>query len=407
MESNNAILVFKEEMLKNIHALEDKLTNQIYASHCELAKNIESFQVKINRILETNKTALEIISNQKLHQEKINELVNFKNKVDSMLITHEIRINNSKNDIEQMRLKYDKIISDNLVVPGYVGASCQYRNVSDCLINMIQDISKTKIDKENNKKDMKELKNKLDTMLKTMVNLNDVSVMRCKEYTDGKEKDINDYVEAKIKNFDDKIMEIRISVCTFQKENKNKFSENDVKIQELQAQKLEIINIIDEKIEKIKNFEDLMHKKIVLNIQDISINKNKITTLENQINQSIKDIYIKFKNLQGNKTSFGDLPSNNRLNFSPPIKKNINIKNDLLLFYSPEREKTISFNNNNNDINRSKLASRNAELNTKNLKNTGNSKIEDEDDIINVEKKILNKINNLKKTKGKKIISSN
>ena len=407
MENNNDVLIFKEEMLKNIRDLEEKLTDQINAKHCELLTNIESYQQKINYIIDTNKSALDVLSNQKLHQEKITEFINFKNKVDAMLITHEIRINNSLKDIEKMRVKYDQIISENLLVPGYIGSSCQFRNVSDCLKNIIQDLSKNKIDKDNMKKDMKDLKNKYDSMFKTMVNLNDVSVMRCKEYTDNKEKDINNFVEMKINNFDDKIMEIRMSICTLKDENNAKFNENDEKIKQLQEQKSEIINIIDDRIEKIKEFEDLLHKKVILNIQDISINKNKIESLENKTNQSINDIYLKIKNCQGNKTIGKELISNNQSNLSPTsIPRTNNNKNDSLLFYSPKHEKIINLNLNNNEINKPKQVSRNGEINQKNSKNSGNSKIDDEDDTINMDNKILNKINILKKNKVKNILFS-
>ena len=421
MSNNDDIVIFKEEILKNVRTLEEKLTNQINTKYNDLLENIESYQMNFNRIIDTNKSSIDIITNQKLQQEKINDLINFKNKVDAMLITHEIRINNSQKDIEQMRLKYDKIITENLLLPGYIGTSCQYKNVSECLLDIIQDLSRNKFDKENMKKDMKEIKNKYDSLFKTMVKLNDVSIIKCKEYTDSRERDINNNVEIKIKTFDEKIMEIRMLICTYQKENKIKFSENDEKIKKLQEEKLEIIKLIEDKIEKIKKFEDLLHKKIVLNIQDISINKNKIITLENETNQSIKDIFLRIQNIRNsqiNRVQSKELMQNNPLSLSPiPSRKPANIKNNPFFIFSPKHEKIINFNTNNNEVNKTKFISKNEVINPKNArssknsmssKNSGNSKNEDEDDdnIIIDDKKILNKINIFTKNKVKKIINN-
>ena len=58
----------------------------------------------------------------------------FKNKVNDMLLTHEIRINNNIKDIANFSSKYDKIISENFLVPGFVGPSCQYKTLSEYII---------------------------------------------------------------------------------------------------------------------------------------------------------------------------------------------------------------------------------------------------------------------------------
>ena len=135
---------FKESILKNLHDLETKLTSTLSNKVLILNKEYESIKEKMNLFEENNKALVE----QKLKAEKINELESFKNKVDGMLITHSIRIKNSLDDISKIKTKYDKIISDNLYIPGFIGSSCQFKNLSEYLSYNISEFSKIKREKE-------------------------------------------------------------------------------------------------------------------------------------------------------------------------------------------------------------------------------------------------------------------
>ena len=335
MSYNDDIKAVRDEMLRTIRNTENKLTNNMNTKSSEIFEKFEQFKNKTNLILETNKSALESLINLKLKLEKIDELCSFKNKADAMIITHEIRINNSKKDIDDMRNKYDKIICENLIVPGYIGSSCKFKNISEYLMHNINDVSKIKLEKDSLKKDMKDLKIKYDGLLKTMVNLNDISVLRCKEYTDSKEKDIRNYVDAKIQEFDDKIMDIRTLICKFQKDNELKNKDLNEKCKTLSLMKGEILNIVNNKIEDNRNFENELHKKIAINIQDIGINKNNIISLDQKLKDvdiNIQNIFFQLRNfyLVNNKTPAAELIANKR-SFSPSPRRKINN-------YNPKKE---------------------------------------------------------------------
>ena len=66
--------------------------------------------------------------------EKIEELEQFKNKINDMIITHEVRINNSIEDINKMKEKYDKTIVDNLTMPSYINANNQFKNIGEYIL---------------------------------------------------------------------------------------------------------------------------------------------------------------------------------------------------------------------------------------------------------------------------------
>jgi DNA repair exonuclease SbcCD ATPase subunit len=156
-QNKSELNLFKEDILSLLRQLENKLNNQISNKESKLNKDYDHFISKINSLIENNKEMVNDLVSQKLKLEKINELETFKNKVDSMLITHEVRIKNSLEDIEKMKTKYDKIITENLFVSGFIGNSCQFKNLSEYLSYNISEVSKLKMEREQYKKDIKEI----------------------------------------------------------------------------------------------------------------------------------------------------------------------------------------------------------------------------------------------------------
>ena len=90
-----------------------------------------------------------------------------------MLVTHEIRINNNIKDISNFSSKFDKIISDNIFIPGFIGPSCQYKTLSDYINSNIEEMNRMKVEKEVVKKEQKEYKIKMESFIKQMVLLNE------------------------------------------------------------------------------------------------------------------------------------------------------------------------------------------------------------------------------------------
>ena len=103
--ASNEMNLFKEEILKSIREFESKLLSKVEDKESSLNSDYRNFTQKINNLMDNNKEMISTITSQKLKLDKITELENFRNKVDSMLITHEIRIKNSLDEIERMKTR--------------------------------------------------------------------------------------------------------------------------------------------------------------------------------------------------------------------------------------------------------------------------------------------------------------
>ena len=354
--SENKDLVYKEnELLKVISELDNKFTDKINTLNSSLDTLENSFKdfsqkisVNINSILET------IVSN-KVKIDKLSELDTFKKKAEDTLITHEIRINNTIDEMNKNQFKYDKMFSDNFTVPGFVGQSCQFRNLSEYISYNISEMSKIKSEKNFIKKTCNELKYKVNDTVKTLLNLSESIVMRCNIYTDKKKEELKlileEEMESKkeekknnnIKNSkSENITRVGDKKRTTKVQNKEK--ESNLVNNNYNELKEEIIKIIDNKLIKYTQKNDF-ENKLLKNIENSQLLHKNFENQINEINEEIK--YIKINFFQNSNSQFYYNQNNyfkrNSLHSSPSPKlflsNNDNSKKYFPSYLQPKKSK--------------------------------------------------------------------
>ena len=131
-------------------------------------------------------------------------------KTNDNITSHEIRINNLREDYTRTVQKYDKIYLDNLELPGYIGRCAKYKNCQLFFEDVIKEINKFNNYKEKNNIDLKTYKEKLEYTIKTFSNL-------LKNNNDAQIKYINQLNEKNIKEsknmvdiLAERVMELRL-----------------------------------------------------------------------------------------------------------------------------------------------------------------------------------------------------
>ena len=314
---NKELLQFKDEFLKELREIEIKFEKKLEKQSIIIAIKNQEQEDKINLTIQKNDKLLDTMLDQKTKIEKISELYTWQKKLNDMLITHEMRINNLLNDNKKLERNYDKIIIDNLRVPGYIGTSCTFKNLSEYIQNNINEIQRIKNEKENDKKMNEDIKNKLDKFIKNMLSLVDNSVNRCNQYTDNKQIYLENILKNKLVEIDEKNMDLRTQLfANISKVNK-KVENFGLKLRELYNLKEDVNNEIDIKFKEIiKDFE-VTKSDIKQNIQEIIEYKSSLNGLidkkfdnliKNQKNNTKFDFNLK-KNediLSSNIKSFRD-----------------------------------------------------------------------------------------------------
>ena len=194
--------------------IEKIIENNLSDIKDELNKKFLKFQYNINSQLEnsTQKTTktndddkkylLDLITAQKINCEKIPEIIQKIDKIETK--TNAIDISNSvlRIDFDKACGKYDTIFIDNLQIPGKVGTGCKFKNLRELFILMIDDIKDLKLFKEQCQKEIKAKQERTDKLME----------QARKEIELFRESNLS-YFGKKInpleKKFDDKLLDVQ------------------------------------------------------------------------------------------------------------------------------------------------------------------------------------------------------
>ena len=316
--SKEEINKFKEELLQVVNQLERKILEDINNKKAQLNANYEKNNEKINQIISHNREIIESVVAEKINCEKIQILENFKNKADGILITHEIRINKMNKDIDDMKTRYDKIIIENLYVPGYVGPACQFKNIGEYIIYNIGEFSKIKYEKDTLKKETKEIKVKVEGLFKKIITLVDNSVEKFQEYTDKQIEQFRKQFNMKYEEFNQKSLLIR-------REMEQTKLDIEKKVNNLKFENEELLDINDNLKKHEENIEKMDNK--IIKINERLKNIEKILKIDNT-----KKFLSEGKSKNKKKIiREKDIEPNKEFDFQTHLDKNKRKRNSLLI----------------------------------------------------------------------------
>ena len=217
----------EELFLNYLKETENKIMKHINLKNSNINDNFNNFETKLNNLIQKNESIIETIAQHKIYINKIMELDSFQNKANNIIRSHEYKLKNINDEIDIFKSKYNKIVSDNYQVPGYIGNSCKFKTLSDYLSYNIEEVNKLK--KDDTKKDIKDLKAKYDNIMKGMVTLNDNSILRCKQYVDEIQNNIIQYINNKLKEYEENKLENKTEIYKFSNMFEQKFNETNNK----------------------------------------------------------------------------------------------------------------------------------------------------------------------------------
>lgn len=409
------IIEFKNEILKKINSLELRLTDKINLHDNDFTIKLGTISEKINPI-EIDVNCLMNISREKEKKlEKIEYLEKFKNKAETSLLSQNIRINKLFEEISNIKSKYDKIFIENLTIPGFVGHSCKYNNLSEFIIHNMKENNKNDNQYDKIKNEIVSLKQKTDNLQKMYFGIFDNIYDRTNKLTENKIEDIKVIYGKKFEEIWDVISEIKLKIVesrmNFEKHLKDfKLFTEDVCGFKEHLDKLEIK--IDQEL--IKN-ENEMKENNKEKKNDIDDNKEKIIDINRNImkykreNEEIKKInkIIEQKEIENETILF------NHSNDIKEIKGELIRMKNLIKLGQNENKMNIfkELNKFNEEINQLKQNIKEINSIMKNSNNQINYQMINPPGKISNEKRYNldqeNKFMNNKNEKGKELINMN
>ena len=301
--SINEINLFKNEIYLKIRELEKKFVSEMNKKNSEIDINFNKFNDKLNIIMENNSKLIESITNEQLNFEKMKDLEKAIKSINENLTTNKVKVLNLTNDLDRMRFRYDKLISDNLVIPGYVGSGCSYSNIGDFIIKSIIDINKLKEEKEIIRREDKELKSKVELMLKNMNTMVEHNSIKIREYINSKDREIGIILDEKFKKYEDQAEESNQKIINSQNmlDEKIKQVGKDIgkEFEKFNNYKKELNSLIDNKFEEAEKTHEEMNNKIYLSSLDIK----DVQKMKKELNDQIKNLNSKIDSIIKSKST--------------------------------------------------------------------------------------------------------
>ena len=164
-------LYFKNDILRELKEINNKFENQkrLNTHIKDLISSQDINLVKYNNRLENISN---ILNDKKAKTdydtEKIKELIDFKTKIESDLAAFDCKIKLNSEELKCAINKYDKVISDNLVLPGIVGKDTKFKDCRDLFEYVLNQIKIFSSYKDRNSIDLKTYKTKLDSLVNSL-----------------------------------------------------------------------------------------------------------------------------------------------------------------------------------------------------------------------------------------------
>ena len=401
-------ILFKEEFLQTLGEFKKEMNENFYNEQ----KNNNLFQNKISNLIsiQNDNNINSFLSKINFIEEK-NEIISYIKKVEKT-INNQIMINNlnlstCKKDLSEACFKYDKIVADNLLIPGIIGTSCQFPNLREFLLNKKEEISNNIFETKKNSREIKENKNKMDglfeqlkfqiiTIRNNFQTLIDIKMDEIKEKFENFIKVVNDRVGTlNIKN-NEYVINLKTQEDKMIKEVKfienikqEIFENNSNTINLISNNNKNILSHLNQKKNEFKSMEkNILELSMLLSKKENS-RENKNTkikeTIINNFNKMMIDL-IKENFINEKKNEFDNNFYNfNMLNNNLPNSKLINLNNN-------NSNETINDNQINQNLNM-KTISEDKESNEDSIKKKIKIKLNTNEKNIKIKSKISNNIN--------------
>ena len=292
---NKEILDLKEIFFKELREMESSIKKNFLEISSNLDKKNKEQEEKINLTYQKNEQLYEKMIYQKTNLEKIGKIDISQKKLNDMLLSQEIKIQELSSSNQRLIVNYDKIITENLTVPGFIGSSCVYQNLCEYIKHNINEIEKIKIEKEAERKMFEDIKHKIDGLMKNILNLIDNSVIRCHKYTDNKQKYIEEMAQNKLVEISEKNMDFRTQVLTNLNNMNQQIKNFEKQIQDLvvlkSTVKSEIDDFLNDFYQKCKKEE----KNLKVYLGNFNKIKTEITQMFTEVKSNKKETQTQIK----------------------------------------------------------------------------------------------------------------
>ena len=314
--TKNDMRFFQNDLLTDLKKLELQINSKVSNINQTLSTKTNEYDSKINKIFENINELISQIAERKFDNERVEELLGMKNKFAEQIIENQSRISIIDKNLEDSIFKYDKIILDNLQVPGIIGISCKFKNCRMFFETVYNELKLNQKFKEEEQNIFKVFQEKVDNRIFKLENeLNKIH------------QNINHVCQTKFEKYFSKMeqrLEITEGIVHASRIENSKYAQDliqastSLKIQwdKLENIKNEIYEKFREELDIFKKLVDSTNRNYYNQDNEFKIFKQRFT----QLTEYLKD----FKNL---KSKYKEMTNNIDFRKSQKLDKNYDLEN--------------------------------------------------------------------------------
>ena len=368
----NELKYFKDDIMNYFKQKFEEYSTKLNENIIKISKIEKNFEEMTENI---NTNYNKIIKTQATMQSELDKLKNydsFSKNVKDKLISHEVRLNNVREDLTKATQKYDKIYLDNLELPGFIGRCAKYKNCQIFFEDVIKNLATLNLFREKNIIDLKSYKEKLENIIKSFHILVDNNNQSHLKYINSQnEKNITD-CKNMMKILEEKIRDVKVDNAKYSMDIMKKTEEMHKKWDRIDKIKEEIFSEFNIKNDELKKLNDDTIEKFNEFKKEYKIIRDKFFELADFIKdirfqKNIKNIYSQIlyrKNIKSickSLSELNDIKNNNNDDTDLELIKNISTieKMNFKINKNNAFEQNLSIsqeipNNNNNDNSKNK-----------------------------------------------------
>ena len=209
------LILFKEEVLKDIKDVQKEFTNKFGKIEETLKKQINIYESKVNNFEYRINNLSNSISSDKSLIQKVEELVKFKEDTSGKLLTESIRLTNLETDFKTNIKNIENILSNSVIYPGIIGYSAKFKTFHDFIDYVLKHISDLDLFKEKSIHDLGPYKKKINESIEFVkLQVNHI-VGAANEFTIKSVNDAEQRMRSLIQLYDDRLQDTRVENANY------------------------------------------------------------------------------------------------------------------------------------------------------------------------------------------------
>ena len=282
----NDLLIFKDEALKDFKEAQKKISEKYKKLDFEVREKLDSYERRINvyetKIMELSK----MINTDKTIRERVDKLMQFKEKVDDSMLTEKIRLDNTRNDLYHNVNRIDDILKDSVIYPGIIGGISRYKTFHEFMDYVLTQCSQNLTFREKSIIDFKNYKEKLENTISSFNSQITKLLNTTSEYTKTCVKECEDRMKSIYNVYDDRLQDARIENANYAIGLEKATDSLKKELENLYIVKNELYKKVDNGIIEMKNDNTKVIKLFIGYKKGFTLLQHKFTQLSEFIKET-------------------------------------------------------------------------------------------------------------------------